>query len=67
MGSLYKPDEPSNLVNAFALQFVEEGAESVIIGLNTNRAQKLLDVFGRRLLVAAKAEEEIGCEMLHCD
>jgi hypothetical protein len=55
------------LVDVLALQLLEESLKAVIISLNTNGVEDALDVLGGRGGVAGKAEEEVSCQVLHCD
>jgi hypothetical protein len=54
-------------IDVLALKFGEKGGETIIISLNSNRAEDRLDVLGRRRRVAAKLEEEICRKVLHFD
>lgn len=49
------------LVDVLALQLVDEGVETGLVGLNTNRLEDGGDVLGRRGGLARKGEEEVGC------
>jgi hypothetical protein len=55
------------LLDVLALEFREEGVEAVLIGVDTDRLKDALDISGRGAGVATKAEQEVGCEVLHFD
>lgn len=54
------------LVDVLVLKLAEEGVEAVLIGFNTDRAEDFLNIAGGGRVVAGEAEEEKGCEVLHC-
>jgi len=56
----------SYLIDALVLKLRDELVETVVVGLNANGLEQGLDVSGRGGGVAAEAEEEVGCEVLHC-
>jgi len=55
------------LVDVLALELGEESVEAVAVGLNADGLEDGGDVSGRGRGVAAEAEEEVGCEVLHFD
>lgn len=55
----------TNLVDVLALELRDELLKALLIGVNTNGLKDRLDVRGRGGGVAGKAEEEVGCEVLH--
>lgn len=57
--------KPSYLLDVFSLEVFEKLLESVVVGLNADRVQDTLDIFGGGALVATEAEEKVSCEMLH--
>lgn len=57
----------SYFIDILALQLLEKFGETLFVGVNPNRGQDILDVAFRRVGVASEAEEEICCEMLHCE
>ena len=55
----------TNLIDVLALEFFEEFGETVVISIDTDRLQNTLDIGFGGALVASKAKEEVGCEVLH--
>jgi hypothetical protein len=55
------------LVDVLALELADELVEALAVGLDTDRLKNLLDVAGGGRGVAAESEEEVCCEVLHCD
>lgn len=53
------------LVDVLALELIDEGLETVLIGLNANGLEDGLDILGGGGGVATEAEEKVSCEMLH--
>lgn len=50
-----------------ALELLDEGAETLIIGLDTDGLKNSLDVLDGWRGVATDGEEEVCCEVLHFD
>lgn len=57
----------SYLVDVLALELLEEGGETLLVGVNANGAENALGVLGRGAGVAGEAEEEESCHVLHLD
>lgn len=57
----------SYLVDVFAFELFEELGETVFISVDADRGQDTLDIGLGGVGVAGKAEEEVGCEVLHVD
>jgi len=55
----------SYLVDVLALELRDELVQALVIGLDTDAREDLLDVGSGGGGVAAKAEEEVSCEVLH--
>jgi hypothetical protein len=55
------------LVDVLALKLGDELLKAVAVGLDADRLKDGLDVGSRRRGVAAEAEEEVSCEVLHFD
>lgn len=53
------------LVDVLALELAEELVEALVIGRDSDGVENLLDVGSRRGGVAGKAEEQVGCDVLH--
>ena len=53
------------LVDVLILELAEERVEAVLIGFHADCAEYFLDVAGGGRCVAAEAEEEECCEVLH--
>ena len=50
-----------------AAELRDQGREAIIIGFDSNGVEDLLDVLRGRGAVAAEGEEEVSCEVLHCE
>lgn len=55
----------SYLGDVLALKLGEESLQAVIVSLNTDGGEDVLNVLGRRRVVASEAEEEVSGEVLH--
>lgn len=53
------------LVDVLALELLEKGIETLIIGLDSDRLENGLDVLGRWGGVTTEGEEKVSCEVLH--
>ncbi|KAK8915688.1 hypothetical protein VCV18_010385 [Metarhizium anisopliae] len=58
----------SYLGDVLALKLGEESLQAVIVGLNTDGRKDVLNVLGRRRVVASEAEEEtLSSTFKHCE
>ncbi len=53
------------LVDVLALELLQQSAETVLVGLDTNGAEDFLDIVGGWGGVATEGEEHVCCEVLH--
>ena len=53
------------LIDVLALKLADKRIQTLVICFDADCAEDFLDVFGGWGGVAAEAEEEVGCEMLH--
>jgi hypothetical protein len=55
------------LVDVLALKLGDQSVQALIVSLDADGLKDGLDISGRGGGVATKAEEEVSCEMLHCE
>lgn len=58
---------PAYLLEVLALEFTDQGGETVVISLDSDGLEDGLDILLRGGGVAAEGQEEVCCEVLHLD